>query len=168
MVEWCQKCLIQQFKNVKWGMGLTIRAFRPDDIKDVCRIEKESFKDPWSCYTFAYLHMKNPESIKVAVIDGRLVGYVVVDVEMRCGKKVGHVLNLAVEQGFRRMGIGRALMDEAISYVRKTGADEVWLEVKESNTAARKFYSSIGFVEKGRIRGYYRDEDAILMYKEIE
>ncbi|MCL7395533.1 MAG: ribosomal protein S18-alanine N-acetyltransferase [Thaumarchaeota archaeon] len=150
------------------GMVLTIRAFRPDDIKDVCRIEEESFRDPWPCYMFTYLHMKNPESIKVAVIDGRLVGYVVVDIEMRRGKKVGHILNLAVEQGFRRMGIGRALMEEAISYVRRSGADEVWLEVRDSNIAARKFYSSMGFVEKGRIHRYYRDEDAIIMYKEIE
>jgi len=66
------------------------------------------------------------------------------------------------------MGIGRALMEEAISYVRRSGADEVWLEVRDSNIAARKFYSSMGFVEKGRIHRYYRDEDAIIMYKEIE
>ncbi|MEM3884547.1 MAG: ribosomal protein S18-alanine N-acetyltransferase [Nitrososphaerota archaeon] len=149
-------------------MKIVIRAFRPSDIEDVCRIEKESFKDPWPCYVFTYLHTKNPGSIKVALVNEKLVGYVVFDVEERDGKKVGHILNLAVEQSFRRMGIGRALMEAAISYVKGSGVNEVWLEVRESNTVARKFYLSMGFVEKGRINRYYHDEDAIVMYKEIE
>lgn len=149
-------------------MEIRIRTFRPSDIEDVCRIEKESFKDPWPCYAFTYLHTKNPESIKVAVVDGRLVGYVVADIERRDRKKAGHILNLAVEQGFRHMGIGKALMEAALSFLKDSGAVEVWLEVRESNLVARKFYSSMGFVEKGRIRRYYHDEDAIVMQKEIE
>ncbi len=148
-------------------MVLAIRAFRPSDLEDVCRIERESFEDPWPCYMFAYLHMKNPESIKVALIDEKLVGYVVVDIEERSGKKVGHILNIAVERGFRNMGIGRALMEVATSYVKESGACEVWLEVRESNTVAKKFYSSMDFVEKRKVHRYYRNEDAIIMYKEI-
>jgi len=81
--SWARKMLNSPVQDFWIGMVLTIRAFRPDDIKDVCRIEEESFRDPWPCYMFTYLHMKNPESIKVAVIDGRLVGYVVVDIEAR-------------------------------------------------------------------------------------
>lgn len=148
-------------------MELTIRAFRPSDIREVCRIEKSSFKDPWPCHAFMHLYLKNPESVRVATVNGKLVGYVVVDVEERDGKKVGHILNLAVEEGFRRIGIGRALMEAATSYVKASGALEVWLEVRESNLVARKFYRGIGFVEKGKVRGYYGDEDAIVMYKNL-
>ncbi|MEM2910539.1 MAG: ribosomal protein S18-alanine N-acetyltransferase [Nitrososphaerota archaeon] len=148
-------------------MEPTIRAFRLSDIKDVCRIENDSFEDPWPCHAFMYIYLKNPKGIRVATVNERLVGYVVVDIEERHGKKVGHILNLAVEQGFRHIGIGKALMEAVISYVKEAGAGEVWLEVRESNVAARKFYSRMGFVEKGRIRRYYRGEDAIVMYRDV-
>ncbi|MCS7135939.1 MAG: ribosomal protein S18-alanine N-acetyltransferase [Nitrososphaerota archaeon] len=149
-------------------MEIVIRAFRPSDLEEVCKIERESFRDPWPCYTFIYFYTKNPENIKVAAIDGRIVGYVVVDIEKQDDKKVGHILNLAVEQSYRRRGIGRMLMNAAISYAKGYGAREVLLEVRESNVTVRKFYSSMGFVEKGRIRHYYHDEDAIVMCREIE
>lgn len=55
-----------------------------------------------------------------------------------------------------------ALLDEA----RQNG-EAVFLEVRESNMAARRLYEKLGFAETGRRRGYYANppEDAVLYSK---
>jgi len=48
--------------------------------------------------------------------------------------------------------------------VRAEGAESIFLEVRESNLAARSFYQDSAFVESGRRKGYYSDpqEDAVV------
>jgi ribosomal-protein-alanine acetyltransferase len=74
------------------------------------------------------------------------------------------ILNLAVAQAWRRKGIGRELMSTALKEAAEKGVQEVFLEVRESNVAARAFYMKLRFTETGRRRGYYRNpvEDALL------
>jgi ribosomal-protein-alanine N-acetyltransferase len=53
---------------------------------------------------------------------------------------------------------------------RRRGALNMYLEVRESNDAARRLYASRGFLEIGRRRGYYRRpaEDAIVLRLELK
>jgi len=73
------------------------------------------------------------------------------------------ILNLAVAPEARRQGLARALIEEAL---RRGG--RWFLEVRESNAAARALYGSVGFREAGERRGYYSDppEKAIVMVRE--
>jgi ribosomal-protein-alanine N-acetyltransferase len=75
------------------------------------------------------------------------------------------ILNLAVLPRHRRSGVGRSLLECAISHMRAAGAESVFLEVREANAAARAFYARMGFVDAGRRRAYYRDpvEDALVL-----
>jgi ribosomal-protein-alanine N-acetyltransferase len=75
------------------------------------------------------------------------------------------VLNVAVLPNYRRRGLGRSLLQVAIAELRAAGAGPIFLEVRESNSAACAFYSSLGFSPSGRRRAYYRhpDEDAIVL-----
>ena len=72
---------------------------------------------------------------------------------------------LVVVEGDRRRGLGSRLLSEFLDCVRARGATEVYLEVRESNLAARKLYEKWGFVEAGRRKAYYQDppEDALLL-----
>jgi ribosomal protein S18 acetylase RimI-like enzyme len=69
----------------------------------------------------------------------------------------------------RRQGIGRILVQTAIAWARELGAQEIWLEVRESNAGALRLYERCGFVVAGRrpqyYPGHYADppEDAVLM-----
>jgi ribosomal-protein-alanine N-acetyltransferase len=92
----------------------------------------------------------------VADAGGRVIGFLVLQV---LGEDEAEVLNLAVESDWRRRGVARALLLTA------AGGRTFFLEVRESNVAARAFYGSLGFVESGRRRDYYRfpSEDAILL-----
>ncbi|MGA8765139.1 MAG: ribosomal protein S18-alanine N-acetyltransferase [Candidatus Sulfotelmatobacter sp.] len=74
--------------------------------------------------------------------------------------------NLVVDEAARRQGLGKRLVDELMSQARSAGAQSVYLEVRESNRAARALYESAGFAMSGRRERYYAapSDDAILYY----
>jgi ribosomal-protein-alanine acetyltransferase len=77
--------------------------------------------------------------------------------------------NIVVGSEFRGRGVGRQLIDALLSRVRATNGSAVFLEVRESNEAARKLYEKAGFREIGRRKLYYSlpAEDAVLYSREI-
>jgi ribosomal-protein-alanine N-acetyltransferase len=94
----------------------------------------------------------------VAVSDGAVAGFLVWRplAEGEC-----EVLNLAVAPEFRRQGIARELLN-AVLNLRDT---EIFLEVRESNRAARMFYKYMGFQEVSFRHSYYESpsESGIVM-----
>lgn len=68
------------------------------------------------------------------------------------------ILNLAVHPEFRRQGVGLELL-------RGLSVPRIFLEVRESNHAARALYRRAGFEECGLRRKYYDNppEDGIVM-----
>jgi [ribosomal protein S18]-alanine N-acetyltransferase len=72
--------------------------------------------------------------------------------------------NIVVAPAARRRGIGRQLLDALLTTTRKTNRSSVFLEVRESNVAARSLYKKLGFQQTGRRPAYYINpsEDAIL------
>lgn len=77
--------------------------------------------------------------------------------------------NLAIMQAYRRRGYGRRLLRALVSHAGKAGAESIFLEVRESNQAARGLYESAGFKEAGRRPEYYAGppEDAIVYRREL-
>ncbi len=118
-----------------------------------------AFADPWSPRDFADALGHVP--FLVAIEDGRPVGYLLA----RLAADEGEILNLGVAPDARRRGVGRALVREGLAALAARGASQVFLEVRESNTAARALYAEFGFGEVGRRRGYYRRpvEDAVVL-----
>jgi len=76
-------------------------------------------------------------------------------------------LGLIVAAGDRRRGIGRALLDTAVTWARAAGIRKLELHVFPWNTPAIRLYETYGFVHEGRRSGHYRrddvDVDALLM-----
>jgi [ribosomal protein S18]-alanine N-acetyltransferase len=72
--------------------------------------------------------------------------------------------NLVVREKFRKKSLGTALVNEFLNRASQNGAVNVFLEVRESNDAARRLYEKCKFEENARRKNYYRDpsEDAIL------
>ncbi len=94
----------------------------------------------------------------VALEGSRIVGFLVART-LVAGER--EILNLAVAPDFRRKGVARALLDRALEGF----CGEVFLEVRESNGVAQKFYKSLGFKELSKRKGYYENppETAIVM-----
>ncbi len=72
--------------------------------------------------------------------------------------------NIVVAPASRRTGLGAWLLESLLAEVRATNGDSVFLEVRESNTAARALYEKMGFIQTGWRKAYYANpqEDAVL------
>ena len=97
-------------------MSILIRSFREEDSNRVNEIEKASFRSPWPLDFFDYLHEKNPELFLVAEINGQVVGFVIGEIRhimlrgISLPSKLGHIMNLVVDEKWRNRGIGTILM----------------------------------------------------------
>ena len=136
-----------------------IRPAELSDVPAVHAIEQRVFADPWStqdfrdCVSFALF--------LVAEEHAQIAGYVVA----LDAADEGEILNLAVAEGGRRRGLGRALVQAIVAALSERGVRQVYLEVRESNAAARALYAAFGFKDVGRRKAYYRRpvEDAIVL-----
>ena len=146
--------------------GLVLRRATAEDLDAVVMIERVSFSDPpWSRRSFASLLDDPRVRFSVAclpsgggpVVAGYVVTWLVAD--------EAELANLAVAPDRRRQGIGRYLLDAAMAEAVAGGAASLYLEVRESNVAARALYGARGFVAVGRRASYYRNpaEDALLL-----
>ena len=72
--------------------------------------------------------------------------------------------NVVVAKSSRRQGVGEQLVREILALARASGAENIFLEVRESNQPARRLYEACGFETTGRRRQYYSDpaEDSLL------
>ena len=75
------------------------------------------------------------------------------------------ILRIAVDPDKRRKHIGSALMDELLDFGDNEGYVSIFLEVRESNEAARALYEKSGVDTIGKRVDYYRNpvEDAVIM-----
>lgn len=139
----------------------TIRPATAGDLAAVVAIERASFGDPWPASAFADLLREGRMLFVVAEQGGAVAGYAIAWFVAGSGE----LANIAVAPERRGHGIGAALLERVLDAARAQGAGETFLEVRESNAAARGLYASRGFAEVGRRRGYYRrpDEDAIVL-----
>jgi len=152
------------------GSGRTDAPFRirqgvPADAPALAAIERRAFGDPWSEASFR-------ESLGAAWSFGlvaergtEIVGYLIA----REAAGTGEILNLAVDPPHRRGGIARALLEAGLAILRRREVDEVFLEVRLSNDAARSLYRGAEFRPVGRRRSYYRNpvEDALVLRRAL-
>ncbi len=145
--------------------GISIRPTRADDVPAMASIEVLAFGDPWPATSFHEL-LAHPFSRMATAADesGVVVGYCIM---LRAADEA-EIANIATAPGVRRRGIGARLLDDAIAAGESAGVVAMFLEVRESNTAARGLYASRGFAAVGRRRGYYRHpaEDALVLRRD--
>lgn len=133
-------------------------------IPGIAALEKRCFNDPWSENSIAS-ELDNPLSYwLVAVEQNEVIGYV--------GSQTvlggADMMNIAVSPEYRRMGIGRKLIQQLITDLKARKAVCLVLEVRASNDPAISLYESMGFSQIGRRPNYYRHpkEDALILRKE--
>lgn len=140
-----------------------IRPMTAADVPSVAALEKLCFSDPWSVSSIAS-ELDNPLSLwLVWEEDGAAAAYLGVQ---RVPPQAD-VMNVAVSPALRRRGIARALFAELER--RLPEIDELFLEVRASNSGAIALYRTLGFEQVGHRPNYYLDprEDALILRKEL-
>ncbi len=135
------------------------------DLAAVAAIEQAAFTDPWSPSSFRALLGNPAVSFSVAECDGAAVGYSVA----WFAADEAELANIAVGAPARGRGVGALLLDAVLAEAAHRGASTVYLEVRESNAAARRLYASRHFAPVGRRRRYYRNpvEDALVLARPV-
>jgi ribosomal-protein-alanine N-acetyltransferase len=133
------------------------------DVAEVSALERVCYADPWPPAAFVTLP-DNPAVFFVIarhVAGGALAGFAVA---WRVLEET-ELANLAVAPGSRRVGVASQLLHAVLDDARQHRVERVYLEVRESNVAARRLYESNGFATVGRRKLYYRkpDEDALIL-----
>jgi ribosomal-protein-alanine N-acetyltransferase len=133
--------------------GIEVRPATADDLSEIAGIQARSPEaSQWDPQDYL------AHDCIAAVLNGSVAGFLVA---RRVAGEESEILNLAVDPRWRRRGIGRALVLRAVSL----HAGALFLEVRESNQAALKFYKSLGFQVVAERAGYYAapPESAIVM-----
>ncbi|MBL8026972.1 MAG: ribosomal protein S18-alanine N-acetyltransferase [Fibrobacteres bacterium] len=132
----------------------------PEMDESIFALETAVFEEPWT-----------KKNIEDEFSHGELYGInegvrVVAYIALRITLDEAELLRIGVLKEFRRLGLGRKMVDFAFESLRNKGCKSIFLEVKASNEKAISLYSASGFAISGRRPRYYRNgEDAILMQK---
>lgn len=135
-------------------------------VVQVAALEKLCFTPAWSEASIAS-ELQNPLSRWLVALDGeKVIGYIgsqtVVD--------ESDMMNVAVDPAYRRQGIAEALVNTLVEALTVAGSRSLTLEVRQSNEAAQKLYTKLGFVQVGLRPNYYVSprEGALIMRKDWE
>ena len=140
-----------------------VRPATVDDIRILISIEKDSPTAAHcqeSQYRAALQPGMSPERVSLVIEEPSVCGFIVAQV---LGDE-WEIENVVVAAGAQRRGLGAELVSALLEQARARGARSIFLEVRESNAAARRLYAKSGFVPAGRRKSYYADppEDALL------
>ena len=141
--------------------SVTTRDAHAVDLDAIAALERAAFPVPWKREYFEVEIGAAHRFNRVAIGPrGDLAGYVF------CAFAAGelHVNKIATGEKHRRRGIASYLMDEVLGFAQAAQVEEIYLEVRVSNRAARAFYAGLDFREAGRRSRYYLDgEDALVL-----
>ena len=134
----------------------------PEEYLDkIALLEQQNFSAPWTKDMLRRAFASRDKIFIAALYRGELTGYIgaqlIVD-EL-------DIFNVAVDDTFRRRGIGELLVRALKSAAAELNAYRITLEVRAGNTPAISLYEKQDFVQVGRRKNYYQNprEDAILM-----
>lgn len=112
--------------------------------------------------------MSSKRMIATANLSGDTLGYVAVS---QAWNQCAEINDIMISRAYRGAGLGRALMDEAVSWAKENGLAIVRLETQTSNVSACRFYERYGFKLGGYDRHLYdalrqsdRSETALFWY----
>ena len=126
------------------------RPLAPDDLAYVAALERQIHAAPWTLGNFRDA-LAAGYCTMVGEREGRIVAFGV----LMLAPGEAQILNLSVVPDARRQGLGRALLRRLVDVAVRTGADQCFLEVRVSNTAALALYATEGFGAVGRRHDYY-------------
>ena len=142
---------------------MTIEPMTADDISQVAEIERQIFSIPWSEKAFKDSMDSDNTIYIVAKEDNNVTGYA----GMYLSFEEGNITNVAVNPSSRRKGIGEKIVRDILNRAYEKGVRDVFLEVRETNSAAIALYEKIGFKEEGIRKNFYEKpkENALIMWK---
>lgn len=140
---------------------ITVIPLENESLAEAASLERQCFSDGVSEQALRSFAEADANHYFAAMEDGCLCGYG----GFSLAADEAEILTVAVAPEHRRRGIARTLMLRMMRDAAGMGAAVLYLDVRESNEAARALYHSLGFEVTGIRRSYYSKprENAVLM-----
>ena len=142
---------------------MIIKKMTQEHLCGVMEVEHNSFTHPWSENGFVDEIEKESSFCYVALQNDTVVGFAVLETVL----DEGNLLDIAVDEKYRRQGVARKLLKELFKVADEKKLSFITLEVRESSTPAISLYEAHGFERVGVRKNYYSKptENAVLMTK---
>ena len=141
---------------------MQIRKWLAADNKAISELEKLCFAYPWSEEMIIETASNDNFSGFVVIEDEKVVGYA----GAVYAADTADIALVAVSPDYLRRGYGYALVCSLSEELFSTGIENIFLEVRASNSPAFGLYRKCGFIPVGIRKKYYENaEDAIVMLK---
>ncbi len=143
---------------------MMLRRATASDLPAMSALHAASFPESWTVESIGEL-LASPGAFAFIAVDvtSLAAGFVLA----RAAADEAEILTIAVRPDARKKGVGRDLMEIAARHAQKEGAKAMFLEVGQSNRAARKLYQSLGFAEAGKRKDYYGAEDGLVLKADL-
>ena len=144
---------------------IIVRELKVEDSAAVAEMEQQIFSDSWSEKSVLETVQQKQSVCFAAEKAGHLLGYLLA----YHSADEAEIARIAVQKEARRQGAAGKLMQALEHYCEEHKMEKLLLDVRESNEAARSFYTKNGFVEDGIRQGFYVNpsEDAVLMSRQL-
>jgi len=139
--------------------SITIRDFDASDVDAAVELESADRAQPWSAQVFRD-ELAAENRVYLVADQDVVVGFGGV---MVVGDEA-HVTNLLVAPELRRQRVGSRLLRALIDAAIERGAHHLTLEVRSRNHPARSLYAHFGLAPVGLRKGYYEDDDALILW----
>jgi [ribosomal protein S18]-alanine N-acetyltransferase len=143
-----------------------IRLAEREDMEALFALDQTCFP-PGIAYSkseLQYFLFHRGSTSLVAEDEDGIAGFAIVEFLLEEGRRIAHIVTIDVPPARRRQRVGHLLMDTMMEICCESRAKLIRLEVAVDNEAALAFYRLLGFVETGRIRGFYLGKlDALQM-----
>ncbi|MGJ8569440.1 MAG: GNAT family N-acetyltransferase [Hoeflea sp.] len=137
-----------------------ILSIEMQDARTASRIHGEAFTRAWGDGEFESLITQQAVFGFLACPEGRARTAAAGFVLSREAAGEAEILSIGISPKQRRSGLGWRLMLSAMKEAKRRGAEEMFLEVDETNTAAVTMYRKLDFIKVGERGAYYAKEGA--------
>lgn len=148
------------------------RTLTEKDLDEIVAIELASFSNPWTRQMYLR-ELQNPDVSFLYVLrvpidtNGQRTHQIAGFCSFWLVLDEIHINNLAVRPEYHGRGLGTALLEHVLQAGARRGAERATLEVRRSNTPARRLYERLGFEVAATRPNYYASppEDALILWK---
>lgn len=150
---------------------MPVREMKVDDLPQVLEIQKALAFQDWNerqfCAEIAAgyaLCVVYEDAAQFNTFNAPILGYAI----FHLMGPDSELLSIATSAAHQRSGIGTALLDAGLSRLDFARGDRMFLEVREGNAKARRFYEKHGFEPYAERKKYYADGENAILYQKTK
>lgn len=108
-------------------------------------------REKWMKYILYHIEEESVAEVWKAVDEGRIVGFVVADIEADGDAPFGMICDILVKEDCRQHGTGAQLLQTAIDWLHGRGIKDIYLESGKNNHPAHRYFEKKGFTKVSEI-----------------